>query len=246
VFRGWEVIMAIRSGAVRLVMVAALAAAGCGVYDGNGERATQTRPLQGFTAVAADGSLDVEIQRGDAFDVTVSIDSNLLNHVRTDLTDGGATLSIDLDGHVWDILPGPHVIVTMPVLQRGALNGSGSMTASGFAQADPVTLELDGSGLLTYDGQVPSAQVRSWGSGDMRLHGTTGSLDARLDGSGDVDARDFPSATAVLALSGSGNLSANVSTSAQVTLSGSGNVNLYGGAAIQHASISGSGSLTQH
>jgi hypothetical protein len=239
--------MAIGLGTARLITIAALAAAGCGPWvDGNGERATETRPLEGFTAVASDSDLDVQIQSGPAFYVEVSIDSNVLRDVRTDLTDGGATLSIDLEGHIWDILPGPHVIITMPALQRAVLNGSGSMFATGFQQTDPVDLELDGSGTLTYDGQVPSAQVRSWGSGDMHLHGSTGSLDARLDGSGAVDARDFPTATADLSVSGSGDLSANVSGSAQVTLSGSGNIDLYGGAAVQHASISGSGSFNQH
>jgi hypothetical protein len=239
--------MAIRFDGARLVMVVTLAAAGCGPFiDGNGQRATETRPLQGFTGVEADSSLDVQIQSGDTFDVVVSIDSNVLHDLHTDLTDGGATLSIDLEGHVWDILPGPHVIITMPVLQRAVLNGSGSVTATGFQQTDPVAVELDGSGTLTYDGQVPGAQVRSWGSGDMRLYGSTGSLDARLDGSGDVDARGFPAATAYLSVSGSGDLSANVSGSASVTLSGSGNVDLYGGAVVQGASISGSGSFTQH
>jgi hypothetical protein len=230
------------------MIAAALAATSCGLYgvEGNGERATETRPLQGFSAVQADDSLDVQIQRGDVFNVQVSIDSNLLGHVRTDLTDGGTTLVIHVEGSVRDTLPGPHVIVTMPVLQRAALNGSGSVTATGFQQTDPVALELDGSGFLTYDGQVPSAQVRSSGSGDMRLHGSASSLDARLDGSGAVDARDFPTATADLSLSGSGSLSANASASATVTLSGSGNVDLYGGAVVERASISGSGSFTKH
>jgi hypothetical protein len=238
--------MAIRFEAVRLMIVAALAAAGCGIYvDGNGERATETRPLQGFTAVTADGPLDVQIARGDAFAVEVSIDSNVLRDLRTDLVDGGATLSIDLEGRFWDIVSGPHVIITMPALRRLALNGSGSVNASGFEQTDPVALELDGSGTLTYSGDVPSAQIRSWGSGDIRLHGSTGSLDARLDGSGAVDARDFPTATADLSLSGSGDLAANVSGSARVTLSGSGNVDLYGGAVVEGASISGSGSFNQ-
>jgi hypothetical protein len=236
--------MAIRF--VRLMMVAALAAVGCGIYvDGNGERATETRPLQGFTAVTSDGPLDVQITRGDAFNVEVSIDSNVLRDLRTDLIDGGATLAIDLDGRFFDIVSGPHVIVTMPALRHAVLNGSGSVNASGFEQTDPVTLEIDGSGSLTYAGDVPSAQVRSWGSGDVRLHGTAGNLDARLDGSGAVDARDFPTTTANLSLSGSGDLSANVSGSAQVTLSGSGNVDLYGGAVVERASISGSGSFTQ-
>jgi hypothetical protein len=240
--------MAIRFETALLMVVATQAAAGCGLYgvDGNGERATEIRPLQGFTAVTADGPLDVQIQRGDAFNVEVSIDSNLLRDLRTDLIDGGATLSIDLEGPVGDILSGPHVIVTMPALQRAVLNGSGSVSATAFEQTDPVALELDGSGVLTYDGEVPSAQVRSWGSGDMRLHGGATSLDARLDGSGAVDARDFPTATADLSLSGSGDLSANVSGSARVTLSGSGNVDLFGGAVVERASISGSGSFNQH
>jgi len=153
--------MAIRFEGARLVAAVTLATAGCGLYgvDGNGHRATETRPLQGFTAVVADGSLDVQIRSGDTFNVEVSIDSNLLHDARTDLTDGGDTLSIDLDGPVWDILPGPHVIVTMPELQRAVLNGSGSVTATGFQQPDPLALELDGSGVLTYDGQVPSADA---------------------------------------------------------------------------------------
>ena len=176
----------------------------------------------------------------------VSIDSNVLHHVRTDLVDGSATLSINLDRQTGDILPGPHVIVTMPVLQHAALNGSGSVSATGFQQTDPVMLELDGSGLLSYDGQVPSAQVRSWGSGDMRLHGSTSALDARLDGSGNVDARGFSTTTADLSLSGSGDLSANVGGSASVTLSGSGDIDLYGGAVVDRANISGSGSFTHH
>jgi hypothetical protein len=240
--------MTIRFETVRLMVLATFVVAGCGLYgvDGNGERVSETRPLQGFTAVTSDGSLDVQIQRGDVFNVEVSIDSNIVRELRTDLIDGGATLAIDLDGPVWDIVSGPHVIVTMPVLARAVLNGSGSVTAAGFQQAEPVALELDGSGLLTYAGEAPGAQVRSWGSGDVRLHGSAASLDARLDGSGSVDARDFPTASADLSLSGSGNLAASVSGAARVSLSGSGNVDLYGGAVVERATISGSGSFTQH
>src|SRR5262252_9259387 len=144
--------MAIGSTSARLMIAAALAATSCGLYgvEGNGQRATETRQLQGFSAVLADDSLDVQIQHGDAFDVQVSIDSNLLGQLRTDLIDGGATLLIHVEGSVRDMLPGPHVMVTMPVLQRAVLDGSGSVTATGFQQTDPVALELDGSGLLTY------------------------------------------------------------------------------------------------
>jgi hypothetical protein len=240
--------MWIRLETAPLALAATLAIAGCGLYgvDGNGERATEVRPLQGFSAVETDGSLDVVIQRGDTFNVEVSIDSNLLRELRTELADGGETLWIDLEGPVWDVLPGPHVIVTMPVLRRAVLAGSGAVTAAGFEQAEPTALELDGSGRLTFTGDVPAAQVRSWGSGEVRLHGSAGSLDARLDGSGAVDASDFATATADLALSGSGNMAAHVSDSVRVSLSGSGNVDIYGGAVIERASVSGSGSLTQH
>jgi hypothetical protein len=226
--------------------VALLALGGCGLHeiDGNGERVTETRQLEGFSAVESGGSLDVQIMHGCACGVTVSIDSNLLDRVQTYVA--GDTLHIDLDGPVWHTVAGPHVVVTMPLLRRAAIDGSGNVWAHGFQQADPVSLTIDGSGELAFSGDVPRADVRISGSGDARLQGTAAELGVTVEGSGAVDARHLDATTADLSVSGSGDLAATVSGSARVSISGSGSVDLYGSAVLERVSISGSGDVTRH
>src|SRR5262245_37911767 len=149
---------------------AALALGGCEIgVDGNGQRATEVRSLEGFSAIDSAAGLDVQINQGETFRVEVSIDSNLLDRVRTDVS--GDTLTID-EEWIGDTLPGPHVIVTMPVLRRASIFGSGAIRATGCNQAEPVALTIDGSGELGFVGAVPRASVRISGSGDARLQGT--------------------------------------------------------------------------
>ena len=228
-----------------LCAVALLSLAGCGLIgvDGNGQRANEVRALEGFSAVDSDGSLDVEITRGDVFHVEVSIDSNLLARVHTDVV--GGALRIDEDS-IGDTVAGPHIIVTMPILRRATLSGSGGLRAVGFQQAESVALVLDGSGDISFAGDVPRVDVQLWGSGDARVSGTAPALGVELDGSGTVDARGLDATTADLSLSGSGDIAASVSGSARVSLSGSGDVDVYGGATLDRVDISGSGSVRQH
>jgi hypothetical protein len=241
--------MSISNGIVRMGLLAGAAAlvslAGCGLLgvDGNGERVNEVRALEGFSAVESDGSLDVEITRGDVFHVEVSIDSNLLPRVHTDVA--GGALRIDEDS-IGDTVPGPHVIVTMPVLRGATLSGSGGLRAVGFQQAEPVSLVLEGSGDISFAGDVSRVDVQLWGSGDARVSGIAPVLAVELDGSGAVDARGLDATTADLSLSGSGDIAASVSGSARVTLSGSGNVDVYGTATLDRVDISGSGSVRQH
>ena len=235
------------TGKARFVLGAAalLALGGCGLIgvDGNGERATEVRPLEGFSAIDSEGSLDVQVTRGDTFRVEVSIDSNLLDRVRTRVS--GDTLTID-DEWIGDTLPGPHVIVTMPVLRRASINGSGAISVTGCNQAEPISLTIDGSGELGFAGSVPRADVRISGSGDARLRGAAPGLAVTVEGSGAVDAIDLAATTADFSISGSGDVAATVSGSARVSISGSGSVDIFGGAVLERVDISGSGSVTRH
>jgi hypothetical protein len=224
---------------------ALVALAGCGLLgvDGNGERVDEVRALEGFSAVESDGSLDVEIARGDVFHVEVSIDSNLLDRVHTGVV--GDVLRID-EEWIGDTVTGPHVIVTMPVLRRATMSGSGGLRAVGFQQTEPTSLVVEGSGDISFAGDVPRLDVQIWGSGDARVSGIAPVLAVEVDGSGTVDARGLDATTADLSLSGSGDIAASVSGSARVSISGSGDVDLYGGATLARVDVSGSGSVRQH
>jgi hypothetical protein len=212
--------------------------------DGNGNRSVEDRPERDFTGVEARGSLDVKVQRGDVFSVVVSIDSNLQPFVVTRV-DGG-TLIVDVNEPIGDTVSGPHVIVTMPVLRATALSGSGALSAETFSQDQPVGLILEGSGNLLFSGDVPALTGRLIGSGDIRLHGTTGAVDLTLEGSGNLNAKDMSATTGDISLDGSGDLAATVTGSMRIRLSGSGDIDLFGGGSLETSAIDGSGDLRVH
>jgi len=212
--------------------------------DGNGQRSTELRAVSGFTRVESRGSLDVQLDQGPAFTTTVSIDSNLQRHVETRVE--GTSLIIDVAGAIGDTVPGPHVLVTLPVLERATITGSGRITTTDFQQDQPVALDLDGSGDIVFTGTVPSVEGHLGGSGTVRISGAATSIDLSLDGSGTIDAAACRATDAAVSLSGSGRVATTATTTARVSLSGSGDVDLYGGATLTALSVSGSGGVHTH
>jgi len=209
---------------------------------GNGKRVTETRAAAGFTAIDSNDSLDVEVTQGDAFAVTVSIDSNLIDRVETRVS--GQTLAVDVRGSIWSFVAGPHVLVTMPVLADAAASGSGNILVHPFTQDADMTLGASGSGGVQAEATTaPHVRADASGSGDVRVAGTTQRIDIDASGSGGVNAASLDATDGSVAISGSGAASATIRGSADVSLSGSGDLDLFGGATIAHLSQSGSGRL---
>lgn len=134
----------------------------------------------------------------------------------------------------------------MPLLHAARLVGSGGLSAETFRQADAIDLSLEGSGDMTFGGEVPTLTARLDGSGNMRLRGSATTVVLGLEGSGDLRASDLSAATADIRLGGSGSLAATVTGASRITLDGSGNIDLFGGGAIESSSLSGSGQLRTH
>jgi Putative auto-transporter adhesin, head GIN domain len=223
-------------------LLAALPALACeDAVHGNGQRATETRPLTDFTAVESATSVDVAVEQGDAFDVTVSIDSNILPRLRTRVV--GDTLVIDSERDFEDLVRGPHVRVTLPDFRAAELSGSGHLGILVPAASNPVDLTLSGSGGLAFEGTAPETTAHLSGSGDMALDGSSERVGLWLDGSGDLDAVRLHATTGRVGLDGSGSIRATLSGSAEIDLSGSGDIYLYGAPELTRLSIDGSGEL---
>jgi Putative auto-transporter adhesin, head GIN domain len=202
---------------------------------GNGQRAVEKRPVDHFTRVEADGPFDVEVREAQGFSVQVNIDSNLLPLVETRAS--GGVLTIDARQPVRDLVPGPHVVVTLPHLEGASLLGSGRVTVGSFQETDRVDLILSGSGDLRFEGSSPSLVAQLSGSGALELTGSAARLDLDLSGSGSIGAVGLPATSATILLDGSGDVSATVEGSVDLTLSGSGNIELFGQPDIrQHSS----------
>ena len=226
-----------------LVLLCAALPACLGI-DGNGKRAHETRHLDDFTRIENAGPFDVAIRQGDHFEVEVSIDSNLIDNLETIVH--GNTLRIDSERSIAGTLSGPHVRITMPRLQSIRLNGSGDVQAGAFEEADPIELEVDGSGDLSFEGSAPELVVTLDGSGDVHLIGETKFASIEASGSGDLDARQLIADEADVDLNGSGDVSLTVNGPVDVSLDGSGDIDLFGEVERRHFHEDGSGDISVH
>jgi hypothetical protein len=212
--------------------------------DGNGERAHEIRDVATFVKVRSDAELDVEIVQGDQQGVTLSLDSNLINVVRTRVDD--ETLYIDTRESIGETVRGPHVLITLPTLSAAKLGGSGDLLVDFDQPQLPLDLYLSGSGDVRFTGRAAAIGAFLSGSGDVRLEGEASDVELILGGSGDIDARELSAESGRIELHGSGDISASISQSAAVSLAGSGDIDLYGGGDVAVDDRSGSGDIDVH
>lgn len=186
---------------------------------GDGMLATEARSASGFQRVTNDSSLSVEINQGAAFKVEVTIDSNLLQYVKTEVA--GDTLSVRVETPSGFSSHGGRVAIVVPLLLSVHTTGSGS-TEVDMMQTQPLSVRTDGSGAISLAGSAPSA-------------------DLSTNGSGGIDASAFRAVDGTLGTFGSGDIIASFSGSVDATTTGSGSIELSGGATVtQHRSGSGS------
>jgi hypothetical protein len=213
------------------------------IVDGNGVLQEEARDARDFDKVNARGGLDVAISEGD-FSVTVRIDENLLSQVRTSVDDD--TLSISVDANLRELLPGPHVVVSMPALEDAETTGEGAMTVSEFDAEGPMSLELTGEGSLTWSGRATDLDVVLAGSGDVSIEGTAESAELFLRGSGSLDARDLVADEANIELDGPGELSVTVNGLVNARAANGGSIDLFGRVRAGTLEETSGGTITTH
>ena len=189
---------------------------------GSGNIINENRKLTDFHTVEIVGSVDVDIVSGDSFSCNVEGDDNLVPIVETTVTSN--TLEISTEGRYSTKNP-LIVYLTMPVLDKAKIIGSGDMTISDVTK-DKVILTITGSGDITASGSVGILEAVVSGSGDLSLQNLQADhVNVTINGSGDAD------------------VWSNQSISAQVN--GSGDIVYTGNPTIVDTQVNGSGDITK-
>lgn len=127
-------------------------------------------------------------------------------------------------------------------------DGSGGLDVRMTGALERLELDSDGSGDVRFSGSAGTIRLSMHGSGDVRLEGgRTARLEVEVSGSGDLDARDYPSDEVSARTQGSGG--ARVRSAGgivELTTSGSGDLDWWGTASSFRLREHGSGSITQH
>jgi len=206
---------------------------------GSGNVITMEETISDFDSVDISSSFDVRIMQGEAYQVVIWVDDNLVDHFQ--VRKQGSTLEIGLK-------PGISLVtnatlqaeVSMPDLTVIKLSGASDAKISGFKSSQSLTVDLSGSSSLRGDIEAGDTTFGVSGSSDANLTGTGGNLKLDASGSSDVDLSGFPVSDADLNISGASSVSVNPGGILDVKASGASDVIYLGNPILGNINTSGS------
>ena len=135
------------------------------------------------------------------------------------------------------------VYVSMPLVRKLSVAGSGSIVGESTIYSDRLTLELTGSGEIELDVETKQLGSIISGSGEIRLRGSAKAFQHTISGSGDLNAFNLETERSEIKITGSGNCELSASNRLDVLISGSGTVFYRGDPRTVSQEVSGSGKV---
>ena len=204
---------------------------------GSGDAMTRSYAVSGFTGIVAAGSDSVEVTKGDAFAVTATGDSAVLDRLVIRVKDGA--LEIRRRSGNWSGTGSATIKVTMPALDSIVAAGSGDVTTDSLT-GDEAEVTVAGSGTVRLAAvAVRQLDVTVAGSGTVEATGTAEEVEADIAGSGSLAAPALTAQRADIDIAGSGSVTMAVTGTADVSTVGSGDVTLTGGATCTTSKMGG-------
>jgi len=172
---------------------------------------------------------EVHIEYGTTPRIVIDAPSDIIGFVKPVQQQENRALSIDFDvpsHHNVVLRDGKRLVVgiTLPLLQRVEVSGTGSVYVKGFPPIQSFT-----------------AIVR--GAGDVILEGNSASVSLDVSGSGTVDASRWIARYATISLSGAGTLRVYASETITGAVSGAGDITVLGEPPVRHIDVAGAATV---
>jgi hypothetical protein len=205
---------------------------------GSGRKISEIRDLPDFHSIDFRGNGKILIGQGERQSVTIRADDNVMDKLRTEVSDGRLEISaekwvVDESSVLYDI------VVTD--IREISISGMGEIEGRDTIGAEQLTLRLRGTGEITLALDAQRLMSTISGTGEMRLEGTAEEHDIDIKGVGELHAYDLAVRSARVVITGAGECKVNVIDDLTVDISGAGSV-LYKGdpnVTVEHLSIAG-------
>ncbi|GAA4326894.1 head GIN domain-containing protein [Pontixanthobacter gangjinensis] len=206
---------------------------------------TKTRSVGEYDGVQLIGSMNVELVSGSEGQLTVKAESNLQEHIVTEVKNG--TLNIKPEKG-YNLSPKEEILIIVPVesIIEIAVTGSGDIWTKDRLSASNMKVQVTGSGDLKLELDVEDLEGMVTGSGDIELKGNSKNFECTVTGSGDFDAFNLQAENVEARVSGSGDIMVYAGNSLKASVSGSGDIVYKGNPEKQDFKTNGSGSVSSH
>ncbi|MEM8695626.1 MAG: head GIN domain-containing protein [Pseudomonadota bacterium] len=230
------------------ITLSALAIAGCdGSIELGGDGLANGQPLdalelEAFDSVSLRGPDNVEITLGEAYDIRIEGDPDVVERLEFEIRRDTLRIGRDRGNGIGIGDEAATVFITLPVLNGASISGSGDMRIE-RAESERFEASIAGSGSMAIAAlEAEQAEFDIAGSGDIEAAGTVADLEIGIAGSGDVEAEELRVERAEVDIAGSGNVEIFATGEVNGSLIGSGDIRVRGGAECRSNSI-GSGEM---
>ena len=214
---------------------------------GNGDYVTLERSVGEYDGVALAGWFDVELVSGTEGELTLEGESNLLEHIKTEVKNGKLVIKaengMNLRPSSWN--RGIRITVPISSIDFVSLSGSGDIVGKTTIQADKFDASMSGSGDVSLTVEANELEAALSGSGDINLSGKVTDFSVSVSGSGDIKAFDLEAEFVEATVSGSADIKLTANQSLDARVSGSGDIQYRGNPKKVHSKASGSGDITK-
>ncbi|SVE00046.1 uncharacterized protein METZ01_LOCUS452900 [marine metagenome] len=191
--------------------------------EGSGNIISENRRLTHFNSIKVLGSIDVNINYSDDYGCTVVGDDNLIPYIKTEVINNKLKISINKS---YSTSKGLMVNVNALDYDNISISGSGDIHITDFNNNN-LSLNIDGSGNITGNGEVQT-------------------LSTIINGSGDIMLRDLKSISTIITINGSGDAKIWASESISANINGSGKIEYYGNPMKIESKVNGSGKISSN
>lgn len=208
--------------------------------SGKGNIISESRSATDFNSIELQTAADVEVVKGDSFQVNVSDYENLIQYLTVEVTGNRLIIKKEPGSvNLWNSKA--KVTVTLPALYSLKLSGSGNMNVrSPFNNLQSLTVLGSGNIGIASNCQLSQLEAQVTGSGNIDAVGTVNELTTKISGSGNIHFAGLKAKNATCTVSGSGNMYVFIENQLDVYLSGSGDI-VYYGTPVVNSYVSGSG-----
>lgn len=198
------------------------------VVRGSGNVIEQSFDATDFSKLYIAANFAGTVQYGDAYNVTVRIDDNLMNDVRISVDDG--VLNVLMARKNYQQVTERHVTITMPALEQISLHGVSHVAVEEFPRTATFVANIAGVSELSGVVLADDLEINVSGTGKAALSGSGETLTLTANSLSSADLSQLPVVTASVTLANASR--ANVTASQRIDIDASNNSELrYGGGA---------------
>lgn len=212
--------------------------------DGNGTVVTQTRNISSnFTSISASRGLEIILEQASEVKVTVKADSNLQNHIKTEVIDGELQITSDVNIRNSE---SKKVYVSLPKLDSFQASSGVSVSSKNMLQNNSIAFSSSSGSSITVKVNAETVSCDSSSGSEINISGKANRLETDSSSGSSINAKDLVVKDATADSSSGSSIILNTSQSLTAQASSGSSVSYIGSPTNINKKASSGGSISPY